>query len=516
MRQDDRMTGYAGWQILKKKFFDPVLSPRLCASAVNLPGFQMNHPFCVICERCRCIMSGSHSKGRVAGLGNQKIKMRIAAICALIAAFFGGALAFAVATKARRKVAHWSFVAGMLVLAVESVFSSLSLNANSAQAFVDWETCRFIAQSFLPGVWLFFSLSYARGNSDEFLARWRYALIASFLLPIGIAFGCAFWYPGGLVLAMNTGASGEALVLTTPALVLTVLFLLSIVVVLMNLERTFRASVGTMRWRIKFMVIGLVVLMGARAYTSSQSLLTYVTSDGFTYHQIDPTLHGVDAGALLLACPLILRSLMRSGHFEVNVYPSHKVIHDSIVLIIVGLALLVFGVYAKVAKLVGSSSFNTKAFVLLVGIVGVTVLLLSDRMRLYTKMYVSRHFQRPMYDYRMVWRRFTECTASRMDQLELCRATVKLVAEIFQALSVTMWLVDDKKTSLVFATSTSLSDAQGVEPSPRARRPPRCLTRFKNIPNRWTSNLPRRIGRWRCAAVIRMNFTRAAAASACR
>jgi len=41
----------------------------------------------------------------------------------------------------------------------------------------------------------------------------------------------------------------------------------------MNLERTFRASVGTMRWRIKYMMVGLAVLFGAKIYFCSQVLL---------------------------------------------------------------------------------------------------------------------------------------------------------------------------------------------------------------------------------------------------
>ena len=43
--------------------------------------------------------------------------------------------------------------------------------------------------------------------------------------------------------------------------------------VLVNLEQTFRSAVGTMRWRIKFMILGVGFLFAARAYTASQMLL---------------------------------------------------------------------------------------------------------------------------------------------------------------------------------------------------------------------------------------------------
>ncbi len=381
--------------------------------------------------------------------------MSNAAILAFIAAIFGGTLALVVAWQARRSLAHWFFAAGMLALAAESVFTCLSLNAGTAELVVQSETYKLLAESFLPGIWLFFTLSYARGNAREFLSRWRYVLAVSFLVPIGLA----LYFNDELIVPQKIGPNAQwALGLTTSGFALNLLFLLSTVLVLMNLERTFRASVGTMRWRIKFMIMGLGVLFLVRAYTSSQILL---------FQRIDPNLQGVDSFALFVACPLILRSLLRSGHFDVNVYPSHSVIHNSLILLLAGIYLFAVGVFANIVKFLGTdASFALKAFVLLVGLVLLTILLLSDRVRLYTKRFVSRNFQRPMYDYRTVWRRFTECTASRTDQLELCRASVSLVAEIFQVLSVTIWLVDEKKANLIFAASTSLTDAQGAQLSP--------------------------------------------------
>ena len=43
--------------------------------------------------------------------------------------------------------------------------------------------------------------------------------------------------------------------------------------ILNNLEKTFRSTVGTMRWRIKFVVLGLAVIFAGRIYTLSQDLL---------------------------------------------------------------------------------------------------------------------------------------------------------------------------------------------------------------------------------------------------
>jgi len=44
--------------------------------------------------------------------------------------------------------------------------------------------------------------------------------------------------------------------------------------------------------------------------------------------------------------------------------------------------------------------------------------------------FISRYFQRPLYDYRTVWRTLTEGIVSRVKQADLCQAAVTLISEI--------------------------------------------------------------------------------------
>jgi putative PEP-CTERM system histidine kinase len=377
--------------------------------------------------------------------------MDLAVILAYASAALAGALAFAVAWSQRRSIVHWSFVAGMVALAAEGAFFGLAADSVFPERIVFWQKWRLLAVSFLPGTWLFFSLSYARGNYRDFIARWRLGLAAAFLLPVLLA----VWFREDLIASAAKTESGRfvcGLGLSGYALIL--LFLLSAVLVLMNLECTYRASMGTMRWRIKFMVLGLGLLFVVRAYSSSQVLVL---------RSLDLSLQTINSCALLVACPLILWSLSRAGHFQVNVYPSHSVLSNSLTVILAGLYFLIVGVLAKVLSFLGSNAaFEFKAFLVLISLVLLTSLLLSDRIRLLAKRFVSRHFQRPQYDYRAVWRTFTEGIARRVEQPDLCAAVAKLVSEVFQALSVTVWLVDERKENLAFAASTSLSEAQGA------------------------------------------------------
>jgi hypothetical protein len=52
----------------------------------------------------------------------------------------------------------------------------------------------------------------------------------------------------------------------------------------------------------------------------------------------------------------------------------------------------------------------------------------------------------------------TNPPASLVTATALCRALVRLLSETFQVLSVTVWLIDDRKDKLVFAASTALTE----------------------------------------------------------
>jgi putative PEP-CTERM system histidine kinase len=385
--------------------------------------------------------------------------MKNAAILAFVAALLGGVTALLAAFRERRSIPKWSFATGMTLLALESVFSGLAAHTDQgSEAIKYWHQWRLVAMSLLPGTWLLFSFTFARGNAREFLFKWRFLLAAAFVLPTALAW---FFYHDLIEIDYSSIEPDLRLLhLTMQGLVLSAIFLIAAVLVLMNLERTFRASVGTMRWRIKFMILGLGALFAARVYTSSQALL-------WPGRGLDESLLTLDSIGLLLGGSMILRSLWRRP-MEVAVYPPFGLLQNSLIVLLAGSYLMVVGVFAKFVEWIGvDTSFQAKSFLILVALVGFTIVGLSDRVRLRMRQFFSRHLQRPLYDYRTVWRSFTEATTSRVKQEELCEAAAKQVADIFQALSVTLWLVDEKRENLFFAASTSLLPAAGTELGPR-------------------------------------------------
>ncbi len=344
------------------------------------------------------------------------------------------------------------FSVGLLLLALESGLACLSATASSAERVVHWQQARLGVMALLPGVWLWFALAYSRGNHWEFVARWRWVLVAAFALPLLTALAGA----GALVRgAERSPVSWQWVVgLGWAGKLLHTFLLLSAVTVVVNLERTFKATVGTMRWRIKLVVLGLSILGMVRLFTSSQALV---------YGAANLALETVNAGALLMACALIALSLRRTGRFAIDVYPSHAFLHQSLTAVLAGIYLVIVGALAQWSTVIGGdAAFPLKAFFLLISLVVLMLLLLSDRLREHTRRFVSRHLRRPRYDYRQVWQTFTQKTAACPAAPEFCEAVARWAAETFNVLSVTLWLVDEGKRRFTFGASTALTDADAA------------------------------------------------------
>jgi len=364
------------------------------------------------------------------------------------AALYGAVIACLSLLLPSRSLARVSFGIGMGLIALEILFATLSSGSVSLTEAAGWQGLRLVALSLIPATWLLFSLVFARGNRHEFLSRWWLVLVAALVLPIATV----FVLPGQLITAAVVLPTEEGLwfELGTKGLIFQGLLLGCYVLVLVNLERTLRASVGVMRWRIKFVVVGLGLLFVMRIHACSQKLL---------YHGWHSSTEPLQGAALLAALFLITWSAVRSGLGEADVYPSRKVILGSVTFSMVGVYLVLVGALSKGAALWGGGqSLPLQAIIVLAGLGLLAVFFVSDRARLWLSLILSRHFQRPSYDYRDIWQRFTERTVSSVDPAALCGVGCSFISELFQTLSVTIWIVEQGGAQLRVGGSTTFTE----------------------------------------------------------
>ena len=228
------------------------------------------------------------------------------AILPFAAAGISVALAMVVLSRDRRSFSNRVFIVGMLALAARELAHARVSEVLPASELLGWYRVRLSFEALLPGIWLLFSLSFARKNYREFLRKWRWAIAAVFTIPLLLV---GVWGDALLAEAVLVDQPRSVLPLGWSGYLLHILILLGAVLVLMNLESTLRASTGTIRWQIKFILLGLGALFATEIYTSSQTLL---------YSSIDTTLSLVSSASLLVADALILawflRKTEKDGH----------------------------------------------------------------------------------------------------------------------------------------------------------------------------------------------------------
>lgn len=365
-------------------------------------------------------------------------------------AFLSVSLAVLAFLRDRYSFVHRVFVIGMLVLGMEAAFMGMGFLASSADEILKWHNLGAIGTAFLPGVWLAFSLGFARSEMKEAILKWRVALLLAFIIPLTLvlAFGKSF-FRGEAFLSESFGLSIR---LGWSGYLFTLFLLISSVLILMNLERIFRSSTGSMRWRIKFLVFGLGGLFSVRIYTASQAIL---------FSTFTSTLSLFNTGALIIADILILISLIRSRVFNMNIYLSNTLLYQSLTIFMVGIYLIIVAILVKVIP-----HFKTvhhipvEALFIFLSFMALTIFLMSEKMRQGMRRFINRHFQRPRYDYREKWREFNLRTTYLLDGKSYCSTVTKIVSETLSCSSLTIWLLDEFRERLLLGGSTLFSGEQ--------------------------------------------------------
>lgn len=348
-----------------------------------------------------------------------------------------------------RQTAQVWFAIGLVLLAVETLIGGLGGIASEMEAVRRWEIARSGVKALALAPWVLFSLSYSRGDQGgKASRRWKLWVGASLFLA-----GLVGAFPAAVIAPLDS--SSPSFQVGFLGFVVSLASLSAAIAVMTNLEKTYRHAMGVMRWRIKYIVLGVGLLFGFRLFASSQTLLHGVGN---------PLLQQLQAPVLLLACGLIAVALRRTQAFAVDVYPSHAFLYRSLTLLLAGIYLVVVGLLGRLVSWLGGDA--AVPLKILFGLVALTLLAvggMSNRVRQWLKQFVSHHLRRPAYDYRKVWATFTARTTSLVDDAAYSRAVVMWVSETFEVLSASLWLLDESRERLRFGSSTSLVNVAARE-----------------------------------------------------
>jgi hypothetical protein len=376
----------------------------------------------------------------------------ISATLSFVAAAVALMMAGIVIAKDRRSFANRSFLASLILLALMEMFRGLSDSTGDPYETLYWQKVCIVFLSLAPGTCLIFSLSFARLEYRKYLATWKYIIGAVFLLPV-----VTLLLPEPIfeqLPAENTLAH-RIIPLGYPGKIFYCFVLISSVLILANLERTLRAATGRIRWQIKFVLLGMGTICAGWIYTSSQALI---------YSALDTSLTILHPATLIAASLLFAWGLVRSQFLNVDVYLSRATIQYSLTALLASVYLVSLGMMAYVVRYYNPQRLLPfDALFVLAALAVLGMLLLSDRLQERIRRFVTRHFRRPLYDYRKAWMELTENTNSLVGIHDLCTAVARIVSKTFAILSINIWICDEAKERLSLAGSTVFTRNQAPD-----------------------------------------------------
>ena len=350
-------------------------------------------------------------------------------LAALTSLALGG---FAVARPARGQ-RSWSFGAGMVAFALESVAALVLVTwTETPEDRLLWLRAVQIAGLLLLVPWAVFTARLAYPERLRSSRPFRLALgSVTTMLIAGAA--CVAYLPSFEV-ADVTGPFYAARVVGWGGLAV-ILQLFVTVALLSGLEAALRAASRDVRWRLKYLVLGLGGVLLVRFYLLSQIVLFNVLTASFVV---------AGTGTLLIGNMAIAVSLARA-RLGVELTISRQALYGSLTVGVLGVYLLAVGVLGWFLNRLGiGDELFLGSVVVFVSALGLSAVLLSDSVRWRVKRFVARNFYRSKYDYRTEWSNFTKRLASLVTIEELAPQIVGAVAETVGSRTGILYLKDSR------------------------------------------------------------------------
>ncbi|HEX7114280.1 MAG TPA: XrtA/PEP-CTERM system histidine kinase PrsK [Steroidobacter sp.] len=225
-----------------------------------------------------------------------------------------------------------------------------------------------------------------------------------------------------------------------PALLLSRAGLALSLVALILLEQIYRNSPLASRRTLKYFTIGVGILFAYDLFLYSQTeLLRGVSIDAWNARGI------LNA----MAVPMIAIAARRNPDWALDIFVSRQVVFYSTTFIAVGVYLVVMAIGGYYVRQIGGSWGDLGQIIFFAGaVVVLATLLASSTLRRYARVFISKHFYRNKYDYRVEWLRFIATLSSKEEGDVRCTA-VRAIAQVFSSPGGVLLLRDDSNGQYV-------------------------------------------------------------------
>lgn len=368
------------------------------------------------------------------------------ALIVLLSALASFGLAAAGLLRRRQTWLHRSFGVGMVGFGVESLAAlMLVAHARSPDEYRGWLKVLELLGIIVPLPWAVFVAALVSGGNSWWRAARRPAVIVVGLISVAVLALAAVTPTGELA---HTAGGWTAVRITPVSWVGIALQLLATVGILAGLEAAFRTSKGGTRWRIKYLVVGLVGIFLARFYLLSQTLMFQVWT---------PSALTTRSGIVLVGDLVIAASLVRDRLLSTELVVSRQLLYRSAVVGVLGLYLLVAGLMGWLVNwLEIPETLFWGSLLVFVSAIVLTIVLLSEDVRWRLQRAISRQFYTTKYDYREQWRRFTRRLGSLLTTDDLSPELLGAVMDTVGAVRGVLYLAGEPRGRLRLAAGSGV------------------------------------------------------------
>ncbi|GMT41873.1 MAG: histidine kinase [bacterium] len=331
-----------------------------------------------------------------------------------------------------RHPANIGFALGMASLAVIEIGNAMILFAGTGSGTAaGGMRIALIGKSWLPAVWLVFSVAFARANHKESFRIWAPALA-------GVCIAALFF-------SFNAGS--ESFIFLPPPEMEQAVFILGplgryffiylivgLVLSLVHLENTLRSSGGAKRWQIKYVIFGVGGILAFHIYLASQVLLFSALNV-----QVIPVMSAV----VLISTSVMALFIVRHRLLEVDIFISRYVVYNSVTVLLVGTYLLAVGLVAHGVNYfnIPSGYFLTTLFVF-ISILVLFITAFNSSLRRRAQLFINRNFYSHKYEFRDKWMESIKRISSEMAVEKIHKTLTEMITNTMAAKFAYIWLHD--------------------------------------------------------------------------
>lgn len=326
-------------------------------------------------------------------------------------------------------------------LALFLIAAGVSRSGDVAAFFLEYsptfsKTVGVAGESLLPALLLSFASSHLEGPGG--LSRSTLARHGAWVL-YGLV---ALWVVGGALnvlygIDVDGGRLLDGFEVHPLGAVYELFMVFGLTVGMMRLEQLLGSLQDPVRYRLKWILLGVAALAGAELLQAAHS---------FALGRLTDNVVVLTSTATLLGLALVVAGLLRTRLRDVTstLYVSPNIVHGSVTLLLVGAYLSLVGLAAGWVRdsggLYGPGLGYATVFA---GIVALIVLALSRTVRLGLKSFVARHFYRSTHDYRAKWREITEAFQMAASVESILNKSLEVLSRTFEARRISIWMAYD-------------------------------------------------------------------------